>query len=115
MNVHMSIKHNTIFRITKEMWSTILSPLILEESKHKRVRVRTPLTPIHNEEFGQRKLQTARQLIDLLLQRSLRQRLVLIEQRHDHHRDNRHHKHREYKGKRPHVDVERLSPHFDNL
>ena len=91
------------------------SPFILQKPKHERIRMRTPLTPIHDKQFRQRKLQPSRQLINLLLQRPLGQFLVLVKHWHNHHRNQRHHDHRKDKGKCPHIEIERLSPHLNNF
>mmetsp|Transcript_12952 Transcript_12952/g.28384 ORF Transcript_12952/g.28384 Transcript_12952/m.28384 type:complete len:241 (-) Transcript_12952:711-1433(-) len=89
--------------------------LILEESKHVSIRVTTPLTPIHNKQLCQRKLQLPSQLKDLFLQLAFGERFVLVKPWHDQDWNDSHHEHGEHKGECPDIDVEVISTRLDNL
>mmetsp|Transcript_36890 Transcript_36890/g.77374 ORF Transcript_36890/g.77374 Transcript_36890/m.77374 type:complete len:374 (+) Transcript_36890:74-1195(+) len=90
------------------------NPLILEKSKHERIRMTAPLRPIHHKQLGQRKIQPARKRVNLVLQTTLGQLLVLVKQRHDHHGHQRHHDRRKNERERPHVQVEAIPPQLND-
>ena len=70
-------------------------PLVLPEAEEVRVRVRRALGAVHLEDLHEREVDEVREVLDLVLERSVLQLLELVVDRSDEVRLNSRHEHRD--------------------